>query len=617
MGTPAPGSDSSRGLPTACWLALVATIVLILAVVFNNLSWLAQSQVRYNYDFPIHAEDALDLWRCLTAGDLAGALKVSNYGPVGLLPAAALFSLAGPALGLLYASQNLWLPVYAASLFYLGRRLYGEGAGFLACLYLFTLPFFASITKDYPLEVGCHALSVLAAAVLVSSDFLRWRRASFWFGVVLALGAMAKPEFVAQWILPVAFLFMRTPFESSLSRTGQAWAVAGLVAAGLAAPFGYLALRGPLLALGASPYFPLVVLGVLEVLVILGAWTARCRRPCSQAGNALVAGAALLLALLPYLCVRDLSAILDERVRTALEGTLHGKVWFDPLFYLEMMAHQSFHWLHLVLLTAGLGFALWRGDYRDPGRGLVLGLLAWTFLLVNATAGKFEIYLANILGFAALVATGWAVPCRRDRRALVALLGLWGVFTVFGWALPAPLRPAPPLRHYAGAGSPHRTDEPDYPLPLLAHLPLRQAPVMVPILDDAYARAGGGFLLLVLSAEGDVVHHAWFRVFADYRGIPARIPGDREELQRWGVSRLGTYACPPTFLVVSRKPHSWGTAAVMAGLRSAFPAGPDLQARSVRTYAGPMGREVELFRLSPGPLPSPGPGRCAGVNGEP
>jgi len=607
-GTLRPGGGSRAGSAPASWLAPAATVALVLVLGLNNLSWLAHSQVRYSYDFPIHAGDALDFWRHLVAGDLAGALRVSHYGPVGLLPAAALFSLRQPALGLLNASQVLWLPVYAASLFFLGRRLYGPGAGFLACLYLFTLPLFASITKEYPLEVGSHALSLLCAALLVASDFLRRRGASFWFGVTLALGAMTKPEFVAQWILPVAFLIARIPLRWSLSRAGKALALLGLALAGLSAPFAWLALRGPLLALGRSDSFPLVALGSLLALAVLAAWTNRSRPPGGRAGNALLAGTALMLTLLPYLCVRDLSAMLDERVRTALEGTLHGTIWFDPLYYLHVMADRSFNGLHLALLGVGLALAGWRREDRDPGRGFILGMLVWTFVLINAVSGKFEIYLANVLGFAALLATGWASPNRPARWAVAVLLGLWGVFTVLGWALPAPLRPVPPLRHYVGAGIAPVSHAPNRPLPLLAELPHLQPPVMAPILECAHARAQGEFLLWVLSAEGDVVHPSWFKVFANYRGIPARIPLDQGELQSWRIPTSEIGDSLPAFLVVSRKVNARGPAAALIAWRKAFPGGPDLQAEPLGTWLFEPGLGAELFRLRPPPAdPSPRP----------
>jgi len=601
-GAPRLGDESRTGFLKASWLAPAATVLLVLVLGLNNLSWLEHSQVRYSYDFPIHAGDALDFWRHLVAGDLAGALKVSHYGPVGLLPAAALFSLRQPALALLNASQVLWLPVYAASLFFLGRRLYGGGAGFLACLYLFTLPLFASITKEYPLEVGSHALSMLCAALLVASDFLRWRGASFWFGVTLALGAMTKPEFVAQWILPVALLVARIPLQSSLSRTGKALAIGGLALAGLSAPFAWLALRGPLWALGRSDSFTLVALGALLALVVLAAWTSRPRPPGGRAGNALLAGAALMLTLLPYLCVRDLSAMLDERVRTALEGTLHRTNWFDLPYYLQVMAGRSFHWLHLILLVVGLALAGWRREDRDPGRGFILGMLIWTFVLINAVSGKFEIYLANLLGFAALVATGWTSARRPARRAVAALLGLWGVFTILGWALPAPWRPVPPLRHYVGgAGIAPATSGLDLPLPLLAELPHLQPPVMVPILERAQASAQGEFLLWVLSGEGDVVHPQWFQVFADYRGIPARIPLDRGELQRWRIPASEIGDALPAFLVVSRKLNARAPAKALIAWRMAFPEGPELQAEPLGTWFFEPGLGADLFRLRPTP----------------
>jgi len=592
-----PLPDDSPASSWPAWLEPAATALLVLALTLNNLAWLERSQARFSFDFPVHALDALDLWRLAVKGDLAGLLKASRYGPVGYLPAAALFSLRRPALVLLNASQCLWLPVYAASLYYLGRRLYGRGAGFTACLYLFTMPLFASITKEYPLEVGSHALSLLGAALLVASDFLSWRVGSFWFGLVLALGAMTKPEFVGVWILPLALLLLRVPLQTRASTPTRVLAVGGLVVAGLAASHVYLALRVPLLRLGVSQAFPGVVGLDLLALVLLWAWTRRSRRPGSPLVNALVVAAALLLALMPYLCAQDLTAVFHERVQTALQGTLTGMAWFDPFYYLQTMALRSFHGLHLALLLVGLGVALLRRDCGHPGRGLVLGMLAWSFILVNAVSGKYEIYLANLLGFASLVATGWVAPRKWAGSALVVLLGGWGVFTIFGWALPESLRPVPPLSHYCGASSAVLVRGPNSPLPLLAEPPCPFRPVMASIIEDAHARAGGPLRLLVPEPGIDAVHVDLFRAFAAYSGRPVRVEAAPDGLFEWSSGSAGQGEALPTFLVNCRGWRDRVSKAVLPGRTAAHLESLGLEAGWVGTYESQPGGLVDLFQL--------------------
>ncbi len=590
-------ADDSPARSWPAWLEPAATALLVLALTLNNLAWLERSQARFSFDFPVHALDALEFWRLAVDGDLAGMLKVSHYGPVGLLPAAALFTLMKPAMGLLNASQCLWLPVYAASLYYLGRRLYGRGAGFLACLYLFTLPLFASITKEYPLEVGSHALCVLAAALLVASDFLRWRVTSFWFGAVLALGAMTKPEFVGLWILPLALLFLRVLQQTSASTSQRVLAVGALVVVGVAAPYAYQALKAPLLALGSSQAF-LVVVGLdLQALALLWAWTTRRRQPGSPLPNALVAASALLLTLIPFLCVRDLTGMFHERVHTALQGTLHGMAWFDPFYYLQTMALRSFHGLHFILLLVGLGVALLRRDSGNPGRELILGMLAWSFILVNAASGKFEIYLANLLGFASLVATGWAAPRRRAGLALAVLLSTWGVFTVFGWALPESLRPVPPMRHYVGAASAVAANGPNSPLPLLAEPPCPFRPVMESIMEDAYARTGGPFRLLFTEPDVGELQPLVFNTFACYSGLPVRVDAAPDGLFEWSAGPAGQGKALPTFLVNIRGWRNRVPKAVLPGRTAAHLESLGLEAGLVGTYESQPGGLVDLFRL--------------------
>lgn len=579
-----PGRTELPG-PRLIPAALVALLVAL--VIGNDLAWVAASEVRFRYDFPVHATTALQEFR---SQDLLEFLRLSRYGPVGYLPAGAVFSVWGPSFDGLFMSQVLWLPVYAASLAFLGRRLYGPWAGLLACLYLFTLPLFASITKEYPLEVGSHALSLAAAALLVGSDGLRKPWPSLLFGVALAAGAMTKPEFVALWIMPLGFLILRFGAEG-LGR--RLLLLAALCAAGAL----YLPAAPHLKILAESRHFPSLAAAcgvVLGLLTLLAARSPEGRRRA----NLLLACGALAAVLLPYVCARDLAAMYDERMHTAVEGLTHGKRWLDPLWYLRAMVTHSFHGLHAGLLLAGLGAFFVRGDYRDPGRLFVVAMLAWTFALINTASGKHEIYLANLVGFAALAATGWlsgrAVP------VVGGLLALWGVGTVAGWLLPRG-----PLLAYGD--SPVR-DLAFHPGPLLlADRPETARPPYREILEAVGAQAGGPLGLVVPYHENDVVHTDWFRLYAAYRDPAIVVPVDALDLHPRlpaghpcgdGCGRfvLRHYAM---FVVLGPAAPRQDATAAEEHYRQRFAPAVPLEARKAGRHPVGGGGEVAIWRIVP------------------
>ena len=116
-----PGGGLPRGrVPPGFLKALAgpqATALLVLVLGLNNPSWLAHSRSATAMTSDSR-RGRPGLLRHLVAGICRGA-EGSHYGPVGLPPAAALFSLRQPALSF-NASQVLWLPLRRL-LFFLGR----------------------------------------------------------------------------------------------------------------------------------------------------------------------------------------------------------------------------------------------------------------------------------------------------------------------------------------------------------------------------------------------------------------------------------------------------------------------------------------------------------------
>ncbi len=364
--------------------------LLVVLVAGLQGAWIMAGQVRLTTpDFPIHARNAFHLWQAWTEGDLRQFLTGSKYGPVGYLPAVLVFWGWGPSLKLLLLSQLSWFALYGAALGCLGRRLYGPGSGLLACLYLFTLPVFVSMSRGYLLELPSQALILAGLAVLVCADRLGRLPAAGLFGVCLGLVAMTKPEALALWLVPLA-----GPAASAL---GCAWRT-------------------------RSWQEPLALLGLV----------------------CLVAG----LVYLPVLLVVDPRQVVADRIQALVMGTQDPGYDWEPWFWIRLAAYSSLRWGHLLLLAVGLVVGLWRGDGRHPGRRLVVSMLVWAFLLIQLGSSRCEYYLLNLAGCASLVATGWA-PGPRWRAGVALVLVFFGIPVLAGWLVPGG-RSGPDTSHLKG-----------------------------------------------------------------------------------------------------------------------------------------------------------------------
>lgn len=373
-GRPPPG-----GLPSVAG-EVVAVALLVALVAGLQGAWILAGQVRLTTpDFPIHARNAFHLWQAWARGDWSQFLTCSKYGPVGYLPAVFLFWVWGPNLKILLLSQLSWFALYGITLGCLGRTLYGPGSGFLACLYLFTLPVFVSMSRGYLLELPSQALVLVGLAVLVCAERLGRHVTAILFGVSLGLVAMTKPEALALWLIPLA-----GPAASAL---GHGWRTRSW--------------REPLGSLG---------------LVCLAA----------------------VLVCLPVLLVLEPGQVVVDRIQALVLGAQEPGYVFDPWFWIRLAARSSLRSGHLLLVAVGLVVGLVRGDGRDPTRRLVLSMLVWTFLIIHLGTSRCEYYLLNIAGCAALVATGWA-SAPRWRVGVAVLLVFFGVPVLVGWVVPSGL----------------------------------------------------------------------------------------------------------------------------------------------------------------------------------
>ena len=320
---------------------------------------------------------AFDIWEALLQQRPGQALTSSTYGPVGYLPAAGLFWAFGPDLRLLPLAQLLCLPVYGLALTALGRRLYGPGAGFLACLYLFTTPLFSRLSTAYLLEIQSQALVLTGLALLICGKALENRRGAILFGATLGLMAMTKQEVLVLWLLPLA------------------WYVAG---------------------------------------VLKTVQTPEARR--SMFRHLLLAGAVATLLCLPFLLMVGPQSVLEGRLYALTCAMQDPEFGWRPWTWLHFMTFKSLGAGHMLLLVLGL---LFQGS-GSLQRRLVTSMLLWSFLLIHLGTANREYYLLNLMGCAALVATGWAFSSRMPRKTpiLVTLVVLvYGIPALAGWMIPA------------------------------------------------------------------------------------------------------------------------------------------------------------------------------------
>lgn len=456
----------SQNLQPVCRWSLRAEIwsvaALVLVVAGLQYAWLQHSDVQFDTpDFTVHARTALDIWEALLQQDPGHALTRTKYGPAGYLPAVGLFQIFGPDLELLPLAQLLLLPVHALALTALGRRLYGPGAGFLACFFLFTTPLFVRLSRAYLLEIPSQALLLTGLTVLICGKALENRRAAVLFGITLGLTAMTKQEVLVLWLLPLA----------------------------------------------------LYVVGVLQAVP-----TPEARR--SRLLHLLLAGAVAALLCLPFLLLVGPQSVLKARLvalTCAMEGPeYHWNLWT----WLHFLTFRSLGGGHLLLLLLGLLFQ----RPASPDRRLVISMLVWGLLLVHLGTAHREYYLLNLMGCAALIATGWAFSNGMPRRTPIfmgLLVLVYGIPPLAGWMIPA-RPPSTAALHHPSPG--HENPEGWRILaPLMADRPKRGREDALRLLQDLQREAPDGFTLYLADDPSKWFWRDYLETLRRYHSIPVHL----------------------------------------------------------------------------------------------
>ena len=568
-------SSSPWSSDGAGWGALACALTF--CVLVNNLCWTWASEVRFVFDFSVHARAALLQHDNLVAGRLSSLLTLPGYthGPGTYLAAALSTAAFGLSLKNVVMSSSVWIPVYGIAIYGIGKCLFDARAGFWATVYFFSIPEFVDFSKQFPGEIVSHALVMLALMLLLQSDLLRHRALSMAFGAALAASLYTKSEVPAIWFAPLTFLGLRLVLDhlrAMRARLGFAallsalcWglhAVCAPTQEGLRAWLAEEAHYRTFAALDAT---------VLAIFILL-IWRHRPPRtlnavesasPSDDTGgeaadrfwNLVIVGAMLVAALLPLAVGRNLVGVFEERLFTATEGSWHGNRWIDPLYYARVMGGRLFGVFYCLLAGVGVACAVATGALRDRKRLLFFSMFAYVFVLVNVVAGKFEIYLFNILGFTAIAATWWPSRFRLTRRVVPALLAVYAWLQIFGWLLlPArtsdtPVRLAPftvfenvaPLAPGAGSG-------PICVTPILPAPPSHRREAFVEMMAQmCQAVKQKAWFFVGLTPHSYVAyHHDGFGTVAGFTDLPiAIVPLNAPQ----GTATLPPYTPWPAFFV--------------------------------------------------------------------
>jgi len=515
-------------------LGAVAALLLLVSLV--QLAWIAFSEINPEIlDFPVHATLAWVVWDSLAQGDFWRALGCSKYGPVGYLPAAVLFSIWGPNLKFLAGSQVFWVVVLALSLFFTGRRLYGPGAGFLACLYLFTMPLFASYSKSFVLEIPSQAIVMCGLAILVCGRPLQDRGSALLFGILLGLLPITKPEALGLWLFPLALLgAARIPCAL------QGWWPRATVL--IVATIGVLLL--PVISRSSATWDPqpysltgperLLILATAFGLLVLGYWRAgRVRRgPVGQIPLILLAA---ITVYLPVVVVEDPRLVLQDRVQNLILGLQESGQGPDLTFWTRFMAFKAFGARHLSLLLVGVVLGFLRREIRHPKKRLIFVMLIWSFVYLHLVTMPWERYMLHLVGCAALVATGWAASPPL-RRWAVTLLLLLGMPALVGWLLPSGFLGNRAVTFELERICLHPSM---FFRQLVAPPPLEDPGPYIGLLRDLQKRAPHKFVLLLLDYRDRDCHRDILFTFAMYHSIACEV------LNFEGVTSSGHQGAPP------------------------------------------------------------------------
>ena len=211
-------------------LARLGTLVLLMALVafhaFHNWRWLAANVTLLGWDVPSHLgtsfiyDGLLDPFTPKTL--FASVVWHPNRPPLFFLSAIPLYRLFGLSADVGIMVNVLYLAVLFGSVYGIGRRLGGRGAGLLAAFVVATLPMIYAMSRTFYLELALAAMVSLSVYLLLASERFEDRTASLLFGLSFGLGLLTKRTYLVFMLAPLCLVAVRSNAWRLLKQRWQA-----------------------------------------------------------------------------------------------------------------------------------------------------------------------------------------------------------------------------------------------------------------------------------------------------------------------------------------------------------------------------------------------------------
>jgi len=214
-----------------------STILLILLIVFHLISnylWISSDDSIPRHDENQYFLKGLTCFRILTGPGPAKFIRLLKAEPKirpHLFPLTAFpfYYFGKESYDAACLSNNLFLVILIISVYRTGKLLQGKNTGLLAAFIVSFYPFVVRYSRLYWSEICLMAFFALGIFLLFRTESFRSRKYSLWLGLVLALGMLAKQQFLFFMFFPVLvegirgcfFLRGSLPAEKNVLRDGD------------------------------------------------------------------------------------------------------------------------------------------------------------------------------------------------------------------------------------------------------------------------------------------------------------------------------------------------------------------------------------------------------------
>lgn len=212
-------------------LLSVAAIVALIAIhILQNLYFISLDGVFLFSDG--YASRAAEVHWLLEEGGLA-AYPRFPFPPIVFVVAHFFFKLFGVSLDVARYSQQLFTVILIPSVYYIGLKVAGRRAGFVATVVAASSPLMLNVSRGYFLDYGQTALTALAFALQLATERFSKRGLSLASGLAIGLAMLTKWSALFFLVVPL-LLFIGPAFPAGLrsfkGRLLLGWSVGYLVA---------------------------------------------------------------------------------------------------------------------------------------------------------------------------------------------------------------------------------------------------------------------------------------------------------------------------------------------------------------------------------------------------